>query len=375
VAVLIASKDGAATIGETVASVRSQPGVDVYVVSDGSSDDTVEQARRAGAEVLELVENVGKPGAIFRALFVKRLTRRYEAIAILDDDTVVAPDFVARACEKLTTGVAIVVGRTLSRESPRQPWNPWLLSRAYSYWRYQVTVRRGQSAFNALNCISGSNALYRSTVLDAVVRHNTPYIVDDTYWTLETHRRKLGSILYAPEAHAWVQDPTNLRDWYKQNLRWLWGSFQGVRGHRIGTRATAMDFFYVLLMVDWAMYVFGGPLLVIWLAPRVLGSPGLAIAFYLGGYLAWTGAAAIATRRWRLIPMTPAVMVIDWIYRVIFVHALIKAIRSPVVADCRWESPERYELPAMEIQSTGPSGPATGVLTRAGAKSGYAGRR
>jgi len=62
VAVLIASKDGAATIGETVASVRSQPGVDVYVVSDGSSDDTVEQARRAGAEVLELVENVGKPG-------------------------------------------------------------------------------------------------------------------------------------------------------------------------------------------------------------------------------------------------------------------------------------------------------------------------
>jgi cellulose synthase/poly-beta-1,6-N-acetylglucosamine synthase-like glycosyltransferase len=342
VAVLIASKDGAASVEATIESVRDQPGVDVYVISDASTDDTVEVARRAGARAIQLTENVGKPGALFRALFAFRLTSRYEAIAILDDDTVVAPDFIARAKEKLRDGVAIVVGRTLSRADASAPWNPWLMSRAYSYWRYQVTIRRGQSAFNALNCISGSNSVYRSSVLAQIVQADTPYIVDDTFWTLEVHRRKLGRIVYAPEAHAWVQDPTTMRDWYRQNLRWLWGSFQGVRGHRVGLHATPMDFFYVLLIIDWALYVFGGPLALWLLGPRLLGT-GVVVAWVVIGYSAWAIAAAIATRRWRMVVLMPAIIAIDWLYRVVFVHAIIKAAREPVVASCRWESPQRYE--------------------------------
>jgi glycosyltransferase involved in cell wall biosynthesis len=89
VAVLIASHNGSGSIEETIASVRDQ-GAHVFVVSDGSSDDTVARSRRAGAYVLELERNFGKPGAILRALFVLRLWERYEAIAILDDDTLVA---------------------------------------------------------------------------------------------------------------------------------------------------------------------------------------------------------------------------------------------------------------------------------------------
>ena len=340
VAVLVASKDGAGTIADTIASGASQ--ADVYVVSDGSTDATASVAREAGAQVLELDENVGKPAALFRAVHHFGLTARYVAVAILDDDTIVDPDFVAETMVRINQGAAIVVGRTVTRWDDSRRWNVWLGVRAYSYWRYQVTMRRAQSAFNLLNCISGSNSVYRSSVLAEVLTEQTPYIVDDTYWTLETHRRKLGRIVYAPDARAHIQDPTTLRDWYRQNVRWLWGTFQGIRGHRCGLRRSWFDVGYLALMADWLLYVLGGPVAITLVALGVLWNPVMAVLFMLGGYLAWIVPAAVALRKWRLVAMAPAFILIDWLYRVVFLHAIAKAIARPVVASCTWESPTRY---------------------------------
>ena len=340
VAVVVASRNGESSLGETIRSARDQ--ADVYVVSDGSSDRTAVVARDAGASVLELVENAGKPAALYRAIRQFALTRRYALIAILDDDTVVAPDFIDEAARAMKPGVAVAVGRTITRWSDDRRWNVWLGSRAYSYWRYQVTIRRAQSALNVMNCISGSNSIFRASVLEQVLVEKTPYIVDDTFWTLEIQRRKLGRIAYAPGAHAYIQDPTDLRAWYKQNLRWLWGTFQGVRGHRCGRQASRFDVAYILLMVDWALYVLGGPATVGLTAAGILWDP---LWFAIGvplGYLVWTIPAALCLKKWRLIPMTPFFIAIDWFYRAVFVHAFFKTLRQPLVEDCRWESPTRY---------------------------------
>jgi hypothetical protein len=51
---------------------------------------------------------------------------------------------------------------------------------------------------------------------------------------------------------------------------------------------------------------------------------------------------AVATRSWRLVVLTPAVVLVDWIYRATFLHALLKTLRQPRVEACRWESPARY---------------------------------
>ena len=339
-AVLIASRNGAQTIVATIASAIGQ--AEVYVVSDASTDATAQVARANGAHVLVLGENVGKPSALFAANAHFGLTRRYDAVAILDDDTLIAPGFIGHCLEALTDQVAIVVGRTVTNWTHEHRWNVWLGVRAYSYWKYQLLVRRGQSALNVMNCISGSNSLYRSTVLDQVLTKDTPYIVDDTYWTLEVHRRGLGRITYAPKAQALILDPMNGRDWYKQNLRWLWGTIQGIRGHRIGTRRTLFDAMYLLMILDWIMYVTVWP---VWLGTAFwLGRehwPKM-LAIYVGGYFVWSAIGAIALRRWRLLAMTPFVIVFDWLYRINFAHALIKALRQPRVESCRWESPTRY---------------------------------
>ena len=59
------------------------------------------------------------------------------------------------------------------------------------------------------------------------------------------------------------------------------------------------------------------------------------------GYTAWAVIGAIALRRWRLVVLWPALALLDWVARVNFIHAAIKAIRQPT-SECRWESPARY---------------------------------
>ncbi|WP_233558993.1 glycosyltransferase [Micromonospora radicis] len=342
VAILIACRDGAATIAATVRAARAT-GSDVYLVSDASTDGTAGLAESAGASVLSLAHNVGKPAALHAAYANFDLGTRYRAVAILDDDVVIAPDFVTTALAKLDDEVAIVVGHNVTWWPPQRRWNPWLAKRAYSYWMYQAVIRRIQSHFNVMNCISGSNSVYRTELLDVVLPQQPPYIVDDTYWVLETHRRNLGRVVYAPRALAHLQDPTNLRDWYRQNLRWMWGTFQGVIGHRVGRQASRFDYAYGLLMLHWLLYVAGGPL-TLWLLASA--GPGLlpGLLFMLAGQGIWVTLAAWRLRHPQLPLFLPVIVVADLLYRVILVHALVKAIRQPTVDRCVWDSPARIAV-------------------------------
>ena len=308
--------------------------------------------------------NVGKPAALHRALhdpdFAEdggSLLDSYEHIAILDDDTTIAPDFIHRCVVRMRGAVAIVVGRTLSAWPAEHRWNVLVGNRMYAYWKFQAGTKRGQSIFNAVNCVAGSNSMYRSDLLRQVVRADTPYIVDDCFWTHETHRRGLGRIVYAPEAHAWVQDPTTLRDWAKQNTRWLWGTFQAMWGHGVLRRASWLDFWYFALVLDWFLYVVGAPALFLFLVLTGAGDWIVFLGVYVAGYIVWGALAALATGKWRLIVMAPTFVVIDVLYRAIFVYSIYKTIRQPTVTSCRWDSPARYE------KETPVEEPAVGVLS------------
>jgi cellulose synthase/poly-beta-1,6-N-acetylglucosamine synthase-like glycosyltransferase len=194
-----------------------------------------------------------------------------------------------------------------------------------------------------MTCISGSNSLYRTEVLNKVLTGDTPYIVDVTYWTLETHRLKLGTVKYSPKAKAVLQDPTNFRDWYKQNLRWMWGTFQGIIGHRIGTKANKFHVSYTILMLDWILYIFSAPLTLFIIWEAGIRNIPFGLLLLCAGYAVWVSIAAIAMKLPRLLLFIPAIVVIDFLFRVVMVHGLIKAIRQKTVENCVWESPERFE--------------------------------
>jgi len=206
-AVLIACKDGEGTIGNTVRSAVGQ--ADVYVVSDGSTDQTCAVAEAMGAQVLESGTSQGKPAAL-RALNEHfKLTARYRHIAVLDDDTTIEPCYIAQLEGTMNAdwGIAAASGRVDSIWDHTRRWNPLIAMRAFTYWSYQITVKRGQNALRVVNVICGANSLFRADVFARLIRDDVPYAVDDMYWTAEIIRRRLGRVAYVHEARSWTIDP------------------------------------------------------------------------------------------------------------------------------------------------------------------------
>jgi len=82
VAAVVPCKDEADRISATVAAVRTLPQVGrVVVVDDGSTDDTAERARAAGADVVRHRANLGKAAALVTGVDRVRALERREAAA------------------------------------------------------------------------------------------------------------------------------------------------------------------------------------------------------------------------------------------------------------------------------------------------------
>jgi cellulose synthase/poly-beta-1,6-N-acetylglucosamine synthase-like glycosyltransferase len=356
-AVLIACKNGEATIANAVSSAAVQ--ADVYVVSDGSDDRTAERAREAGAFVLARETSGGKPAALRAGASEFSLAEKYDYIAVLDDDTALEPSYIERTTRGMDADakIAATSGRIDSLWNHQRRWNIPIAMRAFMYWSYQVTIKRGQNALRVVNVICGANTVFRSSVFKELIEEDAPYAIDDMYWLAEIMRRRLGRIAYVHTARSWTIDPHRFRDWYKQTVRWSWGQFQSIRGHRLGWpirrargsrfgfRFSWFDTAYFGVLLDWVPYMLE-PLALPILAYFFRGwlDPLWFLVFFLAGSFLWICVAAIALRKPRLVVLAPALIVLDLIYRVAMMHALVKAILVPKIEVCRWDSPERFEL-------------------------------
>ena len=133
--VLIPARNEASAIGAVVAPLARQ-GVDVLVIDDGSSDQTAQAARAAGARVLPRTRDHGK-GAALREGFAWALERGYEAVVTMDADGQHAPEDVPRLVQTaVVTGAMIVVGNRMEHPvgMPRvRRWTnrvmSWIVSR------------------------------------------------------------------------------------------------------------------------------------------------------------------------------------------------------------------------------------------------------
>ena len=133
--VLIPARNEASAIGAVVAPLVRQ-GVDVLVIDDGSSDQTAQAARAAGARVLPRTRDHGK-GAALREGFAWALERGYEAVVTMDADGQHAPEDVPRLVQTaVATGAMIVVGNRMEHPvgMPRvRRWTnramSWIISR------------------------------------------------------------------------------------------------------------------------------------------------------------------------------------------------------------------------------------------------------
>uniref|UniRef100_A0A942Y943 Glycosyltransferase family 2 protein n=1 Tax=Neobacillus citreus TaxID=2833578 RepID=A0A942Y943_9BACI len=284
VAVLIAAHDEELVIERTIRSaVRHLPPEQVLVVSDGSTDRTVEIARAAGAQVFDLQPNRGKAGAIAAAVEYFAVPERFEVMMLLDADTHLSDDYFATGLAQFDTpDVVAVAGRATTITNPRPPTLVGRLLVAYRervYVAVQYLQKFGQAARTAdvVAIVPGFASMYRTRVLRQIDIAAEGLAIEDFNMTFEVHAKRLGRVSFRPGAAiAHTQDPDTLRDYAKQVRRWNLGFWQTLRRHRFGLRrfglATAL--FVFELVTSSVMMLFLPPVLALAAVAALLDAAG-----------------------------------------------------------------------------------------------------
>ncbi len=321
ICVLLPAKDESPVIRQTINSILAAglSPEDIYLVDDGSSDNTGAMALSYGVNVLRSPVNVGKATSVKTALWYFNLAKEYQYIAMMDADTLVDKDYFTAVRNKFTSpDIAVVCGRPLS-------WrHNWIT--AYRCWEYYLThfiYRGGQSNMGVIMVAPGCAATYRSDVFVQLDWSNDTR-VEDMDATIQVHRKKLGAICYEPKAVVYTQDPNTIQDFIKQIRRWHGGTWQVVKKYKMFSGTSKIDWEFKLMMgegVLFSLLFLAAPLwTVLW--------PGMVIILVLDVALivATAAAAAIGDRRIDVLLYSPLFIFLRIIYCSIFLYTFWNVI-------------------------------------------------
>lgn len=216
-------------VHRSIASLRAQrypcEQIAIAVVADNCDDRTAEQARQAGALVLERKDEArrGKHHAIGWALERIPLDR-YAAVIIVDADTVVAPDF-ARAISRWAPLETMLIQGHVGMSNERENWLTrlaGLLMRS----RWGIVMRLKTLA--GLNCpLTGDGSVLGTRVLrEHAWRVETITEGWELYAKLTLEGR---TIRYEPRARIYAQEARSLGQSASQRQRWTSGRLAVLR--------------------------------------------------------------------------------------------------------------------------------------------------
>lgn len=265
VSVLFAAYNEEVPIVNAVRSVLANhyPEFEVIVVSDGSTDRTLDVLRdafrlqprqiffrkrfeteqirgiyRSETEPRLIVvdkENGGKADSLNCALNFAR----YRYVLGIDADTVLAPDALMAGMRLVLRDPATVIGVTSILSIAEQPEvrileprgrrridrRPLLAFQQLDYTRSFLSARLGWSRFNFMLCSVGAFSIWRRDVLEEVGGFSREFTCEDIELTFRVHEhfRRTGRpyrILSLGEEVGATEGPTSVRSLIRQRERW-----------------------------------------------------------------------------------------------------------------------------------------------------------
>jgi N-acetylglucosaminyltransferase len=218
-------------ISETIRSIVNQDypveKLDLIVVDDASSDDSVEWACRAAQRsrrrvtILKNQFNVGKRLGILNA--VRRTAA--EIIVSVDSDVVLE----RTAIPNLVRGFADPeVGAVGGRVRVRNASENWLTRlQAIKYYLAYEYFKNVEQAFHSVLCLSGCLSAYRRAILlelEPVLEDRNVLGVpikygEDRFLTRQVVKAGYQSLM-TPEANCWTLVPNTFGKYWSQQLRW-----------------------------------------------------------------------------------------------------------------------------------------------------------
>jgi poly-beta-1,6-N-acetyl-D-glucosamine synthase len=228
VAVVVPAHNEEMVIAAAVEALLAQdyPALRIHVVSDGSTDRTVEIARgfaTRGVVVHELTTNVGKSGALQHVL--NRIDT--ELFLVVDADTRTRPDAIRKLVQQFA---GRRVGGVTGHARVGNVTSPLTAMQCMEYAVIVGLAKRAEQFWGGLYTVSGAAACFRTEALRAVGGWTVATATEDIEisWRLQ----RAGWLLaYDPRALFFIQAPVRLRALYRQRRRWAQGMVEVLRLH------------------------------------------------------------------------------------------------------------------------------------------------
>jgi cellulose synthase/poly-beta-1,6-N-acetylglucosamine synthase-like glycosyltransferase/peptidoglycan/xylan/chitin deacetylase (PgdA/CDA1 family) len=231
VSVVIAAYNESKVIAKTLQSVLEtdyQGALELVVVDDGSSDNTVTEISNLAAHdpriILLCQPNRGKSVALSRGL----ARAAHEIVVFLDADTLFERGTLRAIVQPLANPLVGAVSGNARVGNLRT-----FVAKCQSL-EYICGFNLDRRAYTEWGCITvvpGAVSALRRSAIEAAGGFSNDTLAEDTDLTLTLHR--LGyRIEYAPDAVAWTEAPETFATLAKQRFRWAFGTMQCLWKHR-----------------------------------------------------------------------------------------------------------------------------------------------
>lgn len=228
VAVIVPAFNEEVGIAKAVVSLAGStyPDLEIVVVDDGSTDATASIVEGLALPQVRLVRraNGGKAAALTAGI----LHTDADIVVMVDGDTVFEADTITRLVQPLADPeVAAVSGNTKvgNRSSILGRWQ---------HIEYVIGFnldRRMYQVFRSTPTVPGAIGAFRRSVIEVVGGVPGDTLAEDTDLALAIGR--LGHrVVYAEDALAWTEAPSNLSGLWRQRYRWSFGTMQAIWKHK-----------------------------------------------------------------------------------------------------------------------------------------------
>lgn len=193
----------------------------IVVVSDGSTDDTVEQARAASSAVriVALPARQGKPAALNHVWPLVGT----DIVILADARQRFAPDAIQHlVADFADPHVGAVSGQLVLEGRDAGTRRPATAQGAGLYWRYETCIRQWESVVHSSVGVTGAITALRRSLFDPLPPDT---VVDDLLIPLRVMRRGY-RVVFEPRARAYDGLPASARDELARKVRTLAGTFQ-----------------------------------------------------------------------------------------------------------------------------------------------------
>lgn len=236
IAVLISARNEEEVLPHLIGSIKNQTYphelIDTFVVADNCTDSTAATARDAGAIVFERFNttNVGKGYAL--DYLIGRIKENYnwesyDAFIVLDADNILDIHFVAEMNKTFSDGYRILT----SYRNSKNFGDNWI-SAGYSLWflREARFLNFARKKAGVSCAVSGTGFMFAREIVDEAGGWPYHLLTEDIEFTC-ANIAKGEKIGVAIDAELYDEQPTTVKQSFRQRLRWAKGFLQVFRDY------------------------------------------------------------------------------------------------------------------------------------------------